>query len=174
MRALDLDFQPRKFSPVGIALLAAGLVAFGAAILDYRAVSAETRDWREELARVQQPARARALPRVGDDREMQQMMQAAGTVSRDIQRPWDALFKALEEAKTDDVALLNLNPDAARGTVQISGEAKSRDAILGFVDRLGQGGVLKNAFLAEEQRQEQDPEKPYRFLITAEWAGPNP
>jgi Tfp pilus assembly protein PilN len=172
MRSLDLEFQPRSFSPAGIALLAAGLLAFGAAILDYRSASAETRGWREELARLEQPARSRALPRVGDDREMQQLVQAAGIVARDIQRPWDALFKALEEAKTNDVALLSLNPDAAKGSLQITGEAKGRDAILAFVDRLGQGGVLKNVFLAEDHLQEQDPEKPYRFLITAEWAGP--
>lgn len=170
MRALDLDFQPRKFSPAGLALLAAGLLAFAAAFLDYRSAAEEADARRAELANLQQPARA-ALPRVGDDRELQQVMQAAGAVAQDLQRPWDALFKALEEAKAEDVALLSLNPDAARGALQITGEAKTRDAILAFVDRLSQGGALKNVFLAEDQRQEQDPEKPYRFLITADWAG---
>jgi len=170
MRPLDLDFQSPKFSPGGIALLVAGLLAFGVAFLDYRSAAEDVSTWQGELARLQQPAR-RVLPRVGDDKEMQQVLQAAGVVARDIQRPWDALFKALEEAKSEDIALLTLNPDASRGVVQITGEAKGRDGILAFVDRLGQSGVLKNVFLVEDQRLDQDPEKPYRFLVSAEWAG---
>lgn len=171
MRPVDLDFQPRKFSPGGIALLAAGLLAFGAAFLDYRSAADEVGTWRAELARLEQPARGRALPRAGDDRDMQQMLQAASGVARDIQRPWEALFSALEEAKTGEVAFLTLAPDASRGAIQITGEAKKRDDILAFVDRLGQSGVLKNVFLVEDQRQDQDPEKPYRFLVSADWAG---
>lgn len=170
MRPVDLDFQPRKFSPGGLALLAAGIVAFGAAFLDYRSAADEVGTWQAELARLQRPAPVRTLPRAGDDREMQQMVQAAGVVARDIQRPWESLFKALEEAKTGEIALLTIAPDASRGVVQITGEAKRRDEILAFVDRLGQGGVLKNVFLVEDQRQEQDPEKPYRFLVSADWA----
>lgn len=171
MRALALDFQPRRFSAAGLALLAAGLLACMAAIADYQGVAEETGSWRQELARLQAPARTSTLPRLGDDREMQAMMQAASGVARDIQRPWEGLFKALEEAANADVALLNLNPDAARGMVRIAGEAKGRDAILAFVDRLGQSAVLKNVFLVEDQRQDQDPEKPYRFLVSAEWSG---
>ncbi|HJW24937.1 MAG TPA: PilN domain-containing protein [Rhodocyclaceae bacterium] len=174
MQPLDLDFQPRPYSAAGIALLVAGLLASGAALVHYRGGAEELSAQQGELARLQQPPRGRVLPRAGDDQEMQQMVQAASVVARDIQRPWEALFKALEEAKTDEIALLTLNPDASRGAVQIAGEAKSRDAILAFVDRLGQGGVLKNVFLAEDQLQQQDPEKPYRFLITADWAGTAP
>ncbi|MBS1190543.1 MAG: pilus assembly protein [Rhodocyclaceae bacterium] len=171
MRALLLDFQPRRFSAPGLALLGAGLVVLAGAIADYQVASREVESWRGELVRVQQTARGRVQVRPGDAREAQQLMQAATVVFRDINRPWEALFKALEEARSDDIAFLTLAPDPVRGSVQIGGEAKGRDAILGFVDRLGQGGVLKNVFLQEDVQQSQDPQKPYRFLVTAEWAG---
>lgn len=171
MHALDLDFQPRRFPAAGMALLLAGLLTFVVAMADYRGVADETESWQTELARLQQSSQARRLPRAGNAQEMQQMAQAASTVTRDIQRPWEALFHAVEEAKSDEVALLTLTPDATRGVVQITGEAKGRDSILAFVGRLGQSGVLKNAFLVEDQRLEGESERAYRFLVSADWAG---
>lgn len=170
MRPLDLDFQPRRFPAAGLGLLALGLLALAAVATDYRRTAAAMDFWQAELARLQQP-RERALPRTGDDRQLQQVVQAARAVAKDIQRPWDALFATLEAAKTDDIALLTLNPDAGKGVVRITGEARQREAILGFIERLGQGGVLRNVFLVEDQLQEQDPEKPFRFLISADWVG---
>lgn len=169
MRALDLDFLPRRLSRPGLACLGAGLLALAAVIADYREVAQATGDWQEQLERLQQPARRRALPRTGDAREWQPLVQAARGVAQDLRRPWAALFAALEAAKTDDVALLAVSPEVARGGVRIAGEARQREAMLAFIERLGREKALRNVVLLEDQIQQHDPEKPVRFLIAADW-----
>lgn len=170
MPAIDLDYHPPRFSAAGLALLLAGLLLAVAAIAGYQGAAAEAERWRAELARAQQPPadlRAARLP--GDDAALQQALQAAAQAAGDIRRPWGELFAAVEAAQTDDVALLSFNPDAARGAVRITGEARRREAVLAYMDRLGQGRVLSNVVLVEDQVQQQDPERPVRFTLTADW-----
>lgn len=174
MRALDIDFLPRRLSRLGIACLALGILAAVAVGADYRNAARRTSLWQEQLDRLQQPARRRPPPRAGDDRELQQMAQAAQAVAQDIRRPWPELFAALEKAKSDDVALLSLNPDTGRGAVRITGEARQREAVFAFIERLGQEPALRNVMLLEDQIQQDSPERPVRFLIAADWAGAAP
>ena len=171
MRPLDLDFHPRRLSRLGLACLAAGILAVAAVGADYQDAARQTGLWQERLERLRQPPRQRATPRAGDDRDVQQMTQAAQAVSRDLQRPWADLFAALEKAKSDDVALLSLNPDASRGLVRITGEARQREAVLAFIERLDQDRALGNVMLVEDQIRQEVPERPVRFLISADWAG---
>lgn len=171
LRFLDLDFQPRTCTAAGALFLTIGVLAVAVVALDYRTVAAETESWQATLARLQESGQRRPIANLDDERQLQQVAQAAANVARDIQRPWEKLFAALESAKSDDIALLSLAPDAERGVVRIGGEAKRREAILAYMTRLGQGGVLRNVFLVEDQVQQQDPERPVRFLISADWAG---
>lgn len=170
LRHLDLDFHPQRYSPLGIGFLAAGLLLAAAALADYGSASDEVQHWQSELARLQQtPLGLQASKRPGDEAAAQQAEQAAAAVNQDIKRPWEALFTTIEAAKSDDVALLGINPDATRGVVRINGEARKREAILAYMDRLGQGKVLSNVVLIEDQLQQQDPEKPFRFTLSADW-----
>lgn len=173
MPPIDLDYHPRHLSPASLALLLCGALLAAAAFIDYRSVAADVGHWRSELARAQQLPRglqAAALP--GDEAARQQALQAAAQVAADIRRPWGELFQAVEAAQTDDIALLSFNPDAARGVVRITGEAKRREAVLAYMDRLGRGRVLSNVVLVEDQVQQQDPERPVRFTLSADWQRP--
>lgn len=170
MRPIDLDFHPRRYSGPGLGFLAAGLLLAAAALADYGSAADELRHWQSELARRQQaPTGGQAIRRPGDDAALQQATQAAAAVTQDIRRPWEALFAALEAAQSDDVALLGISPDATRGVVRIAGEARRREAILAYLERLGQGQVLSDVVLVEDQLQQQDPDKPFRFMLAADW-----
>lgn len=170
MRAIDLEFQPPGLSGTAVAALLAGGLAMLAVFADYQGVSADLAHWRAELARVQAPPPgAEELRRAGDEAQLEQSLQAARRVAADIRRPWGKLLAALEAAQDPDIALLTLAPDAARGVVALSGEARRREAILAYMGRLAAGGVLKNVVLVEDQLQQQDPEKPFRFSLTADW-----
>lgn len=170
LRPLDLDFHPRRHSPLGIALLLAGLALAALVMADYSGVADEVQDRRSELARLQRtPTGAQAARQPGDEAAVQEAEQAAAAVDQDIKRPWEALFSAIEAARSDDVALLALSPDPSRGVVRISGEARSREAILTYMESLGEGKVLGNVVLVEDQLQQQDPEKPFRFMLSADW-----
>lgn len=168
LRPLDIDYHPGRYSGTGIAFLAAGLLLAAAALADYGAADAALGRARAELARLRQPPAASARVPAGEA-ELQQAEQAATRVAQDIRRPWEALFVAVEAARDEDIALLTFNPDAARGSLRISGEARRREAVLAYMDRLGRGGVLGNVVLVEDQVQQQDPEKPVRFTLSAEW-----
>jgi Tfp pilus assembly protein PilN len=169
LRPLDLDFHPRRYSGLGLGFLAAGLLLAAAAVADYGSASDRVRHWRGEQARLQQASGRQAALRPGDAAAVQEATQAAAAVDADIKRPWEALFAAIEAAKSDDVALLSLSPDTARQSVRIAGEARDREAILAYIESLGQGGVLDKVVLIEDQLQQQDPEKPFRFMLTADW-----
>lgn len=170
LRPLDLDFHPRRYSPSGILLLVAGLALAAVAMADYSSVAGEAQHRQSELARLQRaPIGAQAARQPGDEAAVQQAEQAATAVTQDIKRPWEALFAAIEAARSDDVALLSLSPDAARGVVRIGGEARNREAILAYMESLGESKVLGNVVLIEDQLQQQDPEKPFRFMLSADW-----
>lgn len=177
MPPLELDYQPRRLSARGLALLLAGLFAAVLAGLAQQRAAADLRHWQGELSRAQQTVQRRSAARQHEERlgrssqEFQQAVQAAGSVADDIRRPWGALFGALEAARSDDVALSSLEPDAARGMLRIAGEAKERAAILAYMNRLNGSKVLKNVVLLEDQLQTEKPEQPFRFLVAAEWAG---
>lgn len=168
LRPLDLDYHPGRLSGLGLGFLAAGVLAAVAALADAGAVGAELTGARAELARLRQPPPLAArLP--SDEAELHQAVQAAERVAQDIRRPWEELFAAVEAAEGEDIALLSFNPDAARGAVRITGEARRREAVLAYMDRLERGGALANVVLIEDQVQQQNPEKPVRFTLNADW-----
>lgn len=170
LRPLALDFLPQRFSGAGLAVLAVGVLLALAAFFDTRHVSDELARRRAELAEIQAPPPgAEALRQAGDRAELEQNLQAAKAVAADIRRPWPRLFAALEAAQDEDIALLNFSPDTGRGAIGLSGEARRREAILAYIDKLAKSGVLKNVVLVEDQLQQQDPEKPFRFSLTADW-----
>lgn len=167
MRPVELDFHPRRVSGPGLGVLLAGLLLAVAAVADYRNAAAKVEHWRSELARVQQtPAVA---PNAAQAEQSATRRQAAATATQSIRRPWETLFSALEAAQDDDIALLGLAPDVAHGAVVITGEGRDREAILAYVERLGESPVLKNVFLVEDQLQQQNPDKPFRFTVSANW-----
>jgi len=50
--------------------------------------------------------------------------------------PWDSLFRELEGAADESVALLAIQPDPASRQVRIAGEARRLDAVLNYIERL--------------------------------------
>lgn len=170
LRALDLDFHPQRHPALGIGFLVAGALLALVALIDYSGAADQAGHWRSELARLEQaPRSAQAARRPADEAAAQQAEQAAAAVNQDIKRPWEGLFSAIEAARGDDIALLSLNPDPAHGSVRISGEARRREAILAYMEKLGQSRGLANVVLIEDQLQQQDPEKPFRFTLSADW-----
>lgn len=171
MRALNLDYQRSVAAPagIGIGVLAAGLALAVAVTVQYWRLSDELSATEARLAQAQRSAPApRAAGRI-DDKEMQQAVRAASAVAQELSRPWDALFRALENAKTEDVALLAIEPDATKGMVRITGEARQRQAMLDYIARLDKEAVLQDVFLVEHQIQQQVAEKPIRFSLAALW-----
>jgi hypothetical protein len=89
--------------------------------------------------------------------------------------PWEPLFGAIEAALTPHTALLSIEPDATKGVVRISGEARDYPAVLVLMRRLdkpvaGQGVVLSRVHLLNHDVRDDVPERPVRFTLSARWS----
>lgn len=170
MRRIDLDYQRPRQHRSGLALFAAGCLA--AAAVGYAA-------WQQgeavavlevRLARIERPRpTAPASAARAADAAQAERLREARAVQALLDRPWSPLFQTIEAARDPDIALLGIEPDAGRGLVRITAEARRREAMLAYLDRLGQTPVLHDAILIEHQVQKQVAERPIRFSLSVLW-----
>ncbi|EEG07746.1 hypothetical protein [Pseudogulbenkiania ferrooxidans] len=172
MHTIELDYVRKHEKLAGKALLMvlAALLVLLLSAWYYLSVSHEVErraqrvaDNRHTLQRLQ-PARER--PR---DKGLDQAINQANAVWQSLNQPWPALFSALEQSKTDDVALLAVEPDPLKHSVRITAEVKKREAMLSYIERLEQQPGLGSVVLLEHHINQQDNEKPFRFSVLAAW-----
>ena len=105
-----------------------------------------------------------------DAEALQQQIRQANAILQQLALPWDALFQTLEATRDQDIALLSIQPDAAKQSVRIGGEAKNLTTLLAYITRLEQGRVLDHVYLTSHEVRTQDAEQPVRFSLAAHWA----
>lgn len=169
MRALHLDFQKQTpATRIGYGLIVAGGLAALLAMTTYSAVRDDIERYREEASlRANQTRESSALPRgVGSERGA---IDGARAIVAHLASPWESLFRALEEIKEPNVALLALTPDVQKHRIRIYAEARNFDAMLSYYRALERSRALRGVVLVEHEIQHGDPQKPVRFSMTAAW-----
>ncbi len=83
--------------------------------------------------------------------------------------PWRALQDAIGAATPPAIAMLALEPDARKRSMKITAEAKSSDAMIAYVEKLKEQELFAGVALTRHEINEQDPARPIRFQIEAEW-----
>lgn len=172
---LELDFARSSPRPaawtrgllvLGIALLGATGWLVGAAWVEQRTLA-------ESLAAAQQRRAAQTAParvvRPADPQQLARERQLR-ELARGLQTPWSDLLAALEAAPSDSVALLSVEPSAARRSVRLSAEARDSQAMLAWLQALQRDPRLAQALLVSHQLQLQAPGTPVRFQVQASWA----
>lgn len=171
MREIDLDFQPRRPGALTVVLLAAGLLLGGDAWLDFRALGEKLAEVESGLAQAKRRAERLEAGR-RDSRPEHVFSAEEGKALRlaidAIGVDWEGLYRAIDQAVGDDVALLAIRPSVTGRTVQISGEARDMKAALAFVEALRAAPLAKVALLSHQVRQN-DPQQPIIFEIAATW-----
>ena len=173
MRRLDLEFQPRRSSPLAWSLLALGAAVVAALVLlqqhlQAEQVELEARVHGLELQLGRRPATA-APQNTAASREQAERLAQMRSVSQQLQRPWERLFNMLEGLPQDDVALLTLTPDARKGQVRISAEARDLEAMLQFHKRLESSAELRDVSLLNHEIIARQAEHPVQFNLSATW-----
>lgn len=174
MRALRLDFHRsrRRVQPLGLAVLAAGAAAAVFALWQHHEASRELEFTAAKVADYQRMSQ-RTLSRVSvtgaGAKAQQQEVDRANVLLAQITLPWGALFKDLERATRNDVALLAIQPDAAGRQVRIGGEARSFDAMLAFIARLEELDPFANVFLTGHTLRVAGALRPVSFSLVADW-----
>jgi hypothetical protein len=169
---LELDHLRKTPRPARVSwLLLAIALAFAADVgSTYVRTRMEVEGRTATLARLSgaRPAREAAASVSAGPLSREEFGAAQDTILR-LSMPWDNLFRALEAARSDDVALLSIEPDAGSGSVSITGEARSYPAALTYVAWLSHEKTLKNVRLAKHEIDRNDARRPVSFTISADW-----
>jgi len=166
MRAVDLDFQTsgRSTAWLGWALLAVALGTAGALAERFVSLQTQVAIAEDRLYRLKARARGTQLDAKAA-RQRGEELQRVRIVDRQLTLPWGALFESVEEAATQRIALLGLQPDAAQNIVRITAETRDLTDALEFVRRLEATRRLSAVHLASHQVQDNDPRRPIRFVV---------
>ncbi|PWB33913.1 pilus assembly protein [Pseudomonas sp. SDI] len=173
MRRLLLDFQPpRRRLLSGLPLLLGGSLLL-AAVVAQQSLDSRTEALQQRLQHSEQQLglRPRSQPSLtsAQRREQAENLAQMRSLSQQLQRPWERLFGMLEALPQDDVALLSLTPDARKGQVRISAEARDLEAMLAFHQRLEASAELHDVSLLNHEIQLKQAEHPVQFNLSASW-----
>lgn len=172
MHALTLDFRRDGHSRwLGPALLLMGVAAAAVLGLQYRQVATESAQLDARLHAQGPVARKKVYAPVagGDVQRVALELKQARDVAQQLAMPWDELFRSVEAADAPTVALLGIESTADRQRIQISAEAKNLDGMLRYVKDLEGRSLFADVYLHSHQIQQQDPQHPVRFVLSATW-----
>lgn len=170
MRAASLDLaRDRDRVPLWQWLvLAIGALSVFFVALQFVQLRKATGALEQRLAEVQQHRLAPARAPTPDAATLRDI-EAANRIAARLTLAWEALFHEIEAAQTNDVALLAIQPNVARHSVQLDGEARNADATLEYIAALEAQPALANVSLLSHEIRQDDAEKPVRFSIQARW-----
>lgn len=162
-RRLDIDFKRRRarFPWAGPLLFAIAAVFAADVGFSYAKVREASRKNEATLAQLE-PRRERTARKASPE----EIAAARETVQR-LALPWDNLFRALEGAASEQVALLSIEPDPKAGTVLITGDGKDYLATLSYVLNLSQAQTLSRVQLVRHEARPGD--RAVGFSVSASW-----
>lgn len=172
MQAMKLDYlSDGRNIWIGIVVLIAGVSATLFMGWRYHEESQKIslQEARIETIRAARASRLNVLPVETDSEQIALETGQAKAIILELNLPWKELFEAIESYQKDDVAVLAIEPDAQKGLVRISGEAKSLDSLVAYLAYLQKIPLLRDIELVNHQIQEQDPQQPVRFMLQAVW-----
>jgi hypothetical protein len=124
-----------------------------------------------ELARLDAAAGLLGAPRAAltpvPRERLDESLRNAEGVARQLALPWASLVHAIERAATRDVALLQLQPDADKGALRLTAEARDAAAMFGYVRRLVAAKDVTEVHLVSHQVQRENPRRPVQFSVQA-------
>jgi len=174
MRALDLEFQPqRRGSTLGWSLLSLGLVLMVSVAAGAHVISQDIQEQQGQLGHAQRKLQVHTGPATGltpaQQREQEVRLMEMKQISAQLRRPWERLFATLETLRGSDIALLSLTPDARKGQIRISAEARDLEAMLAFHRQLQGSPELRDVSLVNHEIVTNSPQKPILFNLLATW-----
>lgn len=171
---LHIDFAPgaRRMSRggrwlllAGLALLAYGLFQSGQLVAQRAQAQAGIRDIEASQRSV---GSATAVPVRADARQAA-LVRATRQAAGNLTTPWSKLLTSLGSTSGKDVALLSIEPSAAKRSVRLVAEARDPTDMLAYVASLQRDTRLSSVVLVSHQVQVQAPGTPVRFQIQAQW-----
>ncbi len=165
---LDFAAAEEGASWSGIAALLAGLAAAALLAAGQQRLAAEKARLEAELGRL--AAHGHAGARSASPAEKPgDAVARANAIAYELARRWDRVFLAIETAVAPQVALLAIEPDARKGLVRITAEAKAKNDMLDYVASLQAAAPLERVVLERHQVLVDTAQRPVRFVVLAWW-----
>jgi hypothetical protein len=166
---LDFAHDRRHRALLGATLLGAALALGVALVVWLAALDSALESAEQRNAAVQRRAlAARNVAVVTLDAEEERKL-ASGL--RQLTTPWEDLLGAAENAANPDVAVLSLQQEPAQNAFKLVAEARDTNAMLDYVQRLGEAKRIRSATLENHKVVVDQPGRPLRFAVTARYAG---
>lgn len=173
MAAVNLDYlEGRSSNWAGMMALAIGVAGLISVGWHYRDLSREISEQETLVSRLQERGKSMSVsPDAGmrDAEQVARETRQANAAILALSLPWKQFFDAIEVTRTNDVAVLAIEPDAQKGLVRISAEAKTFGSMLSYVSSLQKIALFREVLILNHQIQDQDPQKPIRFVLQAAW-----
>jgi len=173
MRELELDYirSPSRITKLGVVMCAVAVCILLLMTFRYKQLNVESQLLE---IKVQQFESKNAIRGAGmnvkrDNRALAAEVKQANHVLRMLGLKWDSVFGAVAAAHREGIALLSFAPEPEKGTVKINAEAKSFSIMLDYVERLEDQPALDAVYLVSHSMQNDNPQKPVRFVIKADW-----
>lgn len=169
----DLDFFEQRWrtGKAGWCVLLLGLLTAAWVVHDEQ-IQSQSGDAlvhrRERLAR---QADQRRIARLAAQRETvpEAELRKLGTVVATLQRPWAAVFDALDAAADPQIALTRMEPDGNKGSLLLAGEARSLAELFAYAQKLStQPGIAQAQVLGYTFR-EAGTARSVAFTLNARW-----
>ena len=167
---IGLSAQAKQLDNVGYDCLCVAVVLLVQMMFQYSQVSAESRMLEAKVRQFENRVARTAGTNVKRDvRSLAAEVKQANHVLRMLGLSWDSVFAAVAAAHREGIALLAFAPEPEKGIVKINAEAKNFSVMLDYVQRLEAQPALESVYLQSHNMQNDNPQKPVRFVITADW-----
>lgn len=172
MSRLGLDFaRPRPRVPWWAwALLTAGLAVALWVGQQYRLTERELAAAQSRLQGLQvhtPPARVQRR-----DPAAEAELAARAEARRALDAPWGELLSTLQRTRPQGIALLGLEADARRGTLNLTAEARDYPAMIDYYAQLQSMPRLADVTLAQHGFRDDGNARPVRFILRGRWGLP--
>ncbi len=179
MSRIAIDFAPRaplRGHPLAWLGIVAGLTLCACAFFAAQTLrqDVDTQEAALRQAKLKLRERGERQPAVAKSVVTAQQAEAVNGAIAQLNLPWRDLFDSIESATPQNIALLELQPDAKRNLVKGMAEAKTSDDMIGYIEQLKRQEFFTAVVLTRHEINEQDPNKPLRFHFEARWAGVQP
>jgi hypothetical protein len=170
MMHIALDYSVRSTMPsfwrLGTIVIAATMLGW----LGWEAYRLQTQlqglEWR--MLERQRAAAPKPVASPAQDRNESRIAEANRLLA-ELGVPWNRLFTSLEITSTPQVALLEIKPEAAKGRLRISGEARNMAVLLGYVRTLEALDTLRDVSILEHEVLATDIGQTVAFRLQAQW-----
>lgn len=183
MQTIDIEFAPK--TPV-LALLKAGVVSVVLSVVALcivavlgiyvSMVSRATEGLLEENLLLQQQTNALQSDKKKAEKNIKNgtNQQALTTVASQLNLPWGELLRAFDSRSSNQVALLEFNPDTNTHVIKIVAEARNSAQMTNYIEGLKKLKVIDDIKLSHHEVNTSEPLLPIRFELEAYWVGAFP